>query len=270
MTKDNGEKNVLELQETTMGNHADWSKSEGVVNHREIDTIKLILNNSYFKTLAKDKIGIISPYRRQCNEITKELNWEIEAISTVHKMQGNEKDAIIFSTTANYINNFVDNPELINVAISRAKEKFILLTNGNKKQSKTGENKKSNNIEDLIEYIRYVNKDNINKEIRVESIFDLLYAQYKKEREKFLKNAAIISKYDSENIFYLLLSEVIKDYPGLDIVFQYPLNLLIKNKHLLKEFSDLMKFASNNWSHIDFIVYNKITKRPILAIEVDG
>jgi very-short-patch-repair endonuclease len=31
-----------------------------------------------------------------------------------------------------------------------------------------------------------------------------------------------------------------------------------------------MKFASNNWSHLDFIVYNKITKRPILAIEVDG
>jgi hypothetical protein len=161
-------------------------------------------------------------------------------------MQGNEKDAIIFSTTANYINNFVNNPELINVAISRAKDKFVLVTNGNKKQSKTGENKKSNNIEDLIEYIRYINKDNMNKEIRVESIFDLLYSQYKKERQKFLKNKTKISQYDSENIFYLLLSEVIKDYPFLEIAFQYPLNLLIKNKKLLEEFPDLMKFASNN------------------------
>ncbi len=270
MTKDNGEKNVLELQETTKGNHADWSKALGTVNHREIDTIKLILNDSYFQALAKDKIGIISPYRRQCNEINKDLNGEIEAVSTVHKMQGNEKDAIIFSTTSNYINNFVNNPELINVAISRAKDKFVLVTNGNKKQSKTGENKKSNNIEDLIEYIRYINKDNMNKEIRVESIFDLLYSQYKKERQKFLKNKTKISQYDSENIFYLLLSEVIKDYPFLEIAFQYPLNLLIKNKDLLEEFPDLMKFASNNWSHLDFIVYNKITKRPILAIEVDG
>jgi superfamily I DNA and/or RNA helicase len=161
-------------------------------------------------------------------------------------MQGNEKDAIIFSTTSNYINNFVNNPELINVAISRAKDKFVLVTNGNKKQSKTGENKKSNNIEDLIEYIRYINKDNMNKEIRVESIFDLLYSQYKKERQKFLKNKTKISQYDSENIFYLLLSEVIKDYPFLEIAFQYPLNLLIKNKDLLEEFPDLMKFASNN------------------------
>ena len=110
----------------------------------------------------------------------------------------------------------------------------------------------------------------MNKEIRVESIFDLLYSQYKKERQKFLKNKTKISQYDSENIFYLLLSEVIKDYPFLEIAFQYPLNLLIKNKDLLEEFPDLMKFASNNWSHLDFIVYNKITKRPILAIEVDG
>ena len=267
MTKDHGEKNVLELQETTKGNHADWSKVLGTFNPREIETIKLILKDGYFANLAKDKIGIISPYRRQCNEITKELNGEIEAISTVHKMQGNEKDAIIFSTAANYINNFVNNPELINVAISRAKEKFILVTNGNKQQSKT---KKTNNIEDLIEYIKYINKDYMNEEIRVESIFDLLYSQYKEERKKFLKNTNKISKYDSENIFNVLLIEVIKDYQFLDIAFQYPLKLLIKNKDLLKAFPDLMKFAANNWTHLDFIVYNKITKRPILAIEVDG
>ncbi len=267
MTKDHGEKNVLELQETIKGNHADWSKVLGTFNPREIETIKLILKDDYFANLAKDKIGIISPYRRQCNEITKELNGEIEAISTVHKMQGNEKDAIIFSTAANYINNFVNNPELINVAISRAKEKFILVTNGNKQQSKT---KKTNNIEDLIEYIKYINKDHMNEEIRVESIFDLLYSQYKEERKKFLKNTTKISRYDSENIFNVLLSEVIKDYQFLDIAFQYPLKLLIKNKDLLKPFPDLMKFAANNWTHLDFIVYNKITKRPILAIEVDG
>ena len=270
MTKDKGQKNVLELQQTTKGNHANWSKSEGMYNLREIDTIKLILKDVYFKNLDKNNIGIISPYRRQCNEITKELNGEIEAVSTVHKMQGNEKDTIIFSTTANYINNFVNNSELINVAISRAKEKFILVTNGNKKVSNTDETKKNNNIEDFIEYIRYINKNDMNQEIRVESIFDLLYSQYKKERQKFLKNKTKISQYDSENIFYLLLGKIIKDYSFLEIVFQYPLNLLIRNKHLLKEFPELMKFASNNWSHIDFIIYNKITKRPILAIEVDG
>ena len=58
-----------------------------------------------------------------------------------------------------------------------------------------------------------------------------------------------------------------KNYPFLD---KHPLKLLIKNKDLLKAFPDLMKFTSNNWTHLDFIVYNKITRRPILAIEVDG
>lgn len=270
MTKDKGEKNVLELQQTPTGNHATWTKSGGTSNLRETQTIKLILEDSYFKNLSKDKIGIITPYNEQCRKIKKELNDEIKDIYTVHKIQGNEKDTIIFSTTDNQISDFVNNPELINVAVSRAKNKFVLVTNGNKKQTKISDKKQTNIIDDFAEYIRYINKDNINIEIRVESIFDLLYSQYKNEREKFLKNATKISRYDSENIFYLFLSKVIKDYPGLDITFEYSLNLLIKDKTLLKDFPELIKFASNNWSHIDFIIYNKITKRPILGIEVDG
>ncbi|MDK2819800.1 MAG: DUF2726 domain-containing protein [Mycoplasmataceae bacterium] len=270
MTKDKGEKNILELQQTPIGNHATWSKLEGTSNLREIDTIKLILEDLYFKNMQKNKIGIITPYKRQCEKINDELKGEIEAVYTVHKIQGNEKDAIIFSTTDNQISNFVNNHELINVAVSRAKNKFILVTNWNKKQLKISEKQQTNIIDDLAEYIRYINKNNANMQIRVESIFDLLYSQYKNEREMLLKNSTKISQYDSENIFYLFLSKVIKDYPSLDITFEYSLNLLIKDKTILKDFPELIKFASNNWSHIDFIIYNKITKRPILAIEVDG
>lgn len=31
-----------------------------------------------------------------------------------------------------------------------------------------------------------------------------------------------------------------------------------------------MKFAMNEWTHIDFMIFNKLDKMPILAIEVDG
>ena len=31
-----------------------------------------------------------------------------------------------------------------------------------------------------------------------------------------------------------------------------------------------VKFATNSWTHIDFVIFNKMDKRLVLAIEVDG
>ncbi len=31
-----------------------------------------------------------------------------------------------------------------------------------------------------------------------------------------------------------------------------------------------IRYASNNNTHIDFLIYNEISKKPVLAIEVDG
>lgn len=52
-------------------------------------------------------------------------------VATVHKFQGREKDAIVMSTVDDTITEFSDDPNLLNVAISRAKQKFCLVVSGN-------------------------------------------------------------------------------------------------------------------------------------------
>lgn len=83
-------------------------------------------------------IGIISPYRRQANALKSHLQsvWQDfppGSIGTVHTFQGGEKSAIILSTrqcrpsdSLWFINR---RPNLLNVAVSRAKELFILVGN---------------------------------------------------------------------------------------------------------------------------------------------
>ena len=106
------------------------------------------------------------------------------------------------------------------------------------------------------------------EESNIYSVFDLLYKQYEKERLEYFKKHKRISKYDSENIMYNLLNKVLEDYNNLEFIFRYPLNKLIKDKTLLTE--EERKYASHPNTHVDFLIYNKISKIPLLVVEVDG
>lgn len=106
------------------------------------------------------------------------------------------------------------------------------------------------------------------EESNIYSVFDLLYKQYEKERLDYFKKHKKISDYDSENIMYHLLNKVLEDYKDLTFTFRYPINILIKDKTLLTE--EERKYASHHNTHIDFLIYNKISKVPLLTVEVDG
>ena len=54
----------------------------------------------------------------------------------------------------------------------------------------------------------------------------------------------------------------------LSRVCHYPLKRLIADDSLLTEEEKV--FASSELTHVDFLLYNSITKKPILTIEVDG
>lgn len=145
--------------------------------------------------------------------------------------------------------------------MSRAKKKLMLVVTGN-------EQTKERNITDLIEYIQYNNFE--VTESKIYSIFDYLYKQYSKERIAFLQKHKKISEYDSENLMFSLIEDIITDdkYSSLDVVCHFPLNMLIKNPELLNE--QECKYAMNPATHLDFIIYNRICKKPVLTIEVDG
>lgn len=107
-------------------------------------------------------------------------------------------------------------------------------------------------------------------ESKIYSIFDYLYKQYTEERRVYLQKHKKVSEYDSENLMYSLIEDIISanKYSSLDVVCHFPLNMLIKNPELLNE--QECQYAMNPATHLDFLIYNRIGKKPVLAIEVDG
>lgn len=251
MTTDANEKNVLKAITTPVGNHA-----KGRYNQREID---VIVNEIIPLCSDSDSIGIITPYNQQASEINKILGKDIA--STVHKYQGRECDTIIITLVDNYPTEFSDDANLLNVAISRAKKQLYIVTNGN-------EMPKESNIYQLIKYIQYNNFE-IEKS-NIHSVFDILYKEYTQERLNFESKNKIVSEYLSENIIFNLISDIVNKigFKNIDIITHYPLYILIANWELLNETE--ISFAQNQLSHLDFILFNRLSKQPICAIEVDG
>ncbi|WP_405328832.1 AAA domain-containing protein [Fibrobacter sp.] len=225
---------------------------ENNVNQKQIDAIV----QEVIPSLGPMNVGIISPYNKQCCELRKVIHGV--DISTIHKFQGREKDSIIFSTVDNVLTEFSGDPQIINVAVSRAKSKFVLVAS---KQ----EQPKGSILDDLIGYIQY----NAGKSVdsMVYSIFDVLFSP--KCCTNF-GNLEKISKYPSENIAYGMIRDVLKKCPSLDVFFEYPMNHLIRDFSKIVDNPALLNYAKHSSTHIDFLITNRISKTPVLAIEIDG
>lgn len=235
LSEDNGEENVLEVYVSFAGNHA-----RGHYNQREID--------------------IITPYNEQKAHLQNVVG-EIEA-DTVHKYQGREKDLIIIATTNNQSNEFIDNSKMLNVAITRAKKQLKLIV------SYDVCHKQNTNINDFIRYITYQSAKPI--ESKVYSIFDLLYKANTQARELYLKGKRRISQFDSENIAFAFIKDILQQdsYHSLDVLPHIPLAKVIKIDEALTQEEKL--YVQNPLTHFDFIIYHIMDKVPLLAVEIDG
>ena len=252
MTEDKGEENVLSAFKTVKGNHA-----IGHFNQREIDVVK----EEVLPTLADaGSIGIVTPYKNQVKAFNRHLN-HVKA-GTIHKYQGREEDAIIMSVVDNQISEFADDGKMLNVAVSRAQKRFCLVVTGN-------EQEKHSNIMDLLDYIAYNNC--MVTESKLSSIFDYLYEQYTEQRMAFLENHPQISEYASENLTYSLIGEVLASnaaYNFLKVLCHVPLRQVVKDTSMMS--AEELKYASNYNTHLDFLIINRVSKQPVLAIETDG
>lgn len=255
LTEDKGEEDVMKVYIMVKGSHA-----RGHYNQRQIDIIDKEIMPELKQKLSVDEIGIVSPYNEQKIRLQDSINNENIQIDTVHKYQGREKDAIIITTVNNKISEFIDDPKMLNVAITRSKRFLRLVVSRDICE-------KDSNINDLVKYIKYNNFEVI--ESNVKSIFDLLYKENRLARLQYLKNKKRISLFDSENIAYNEIENILKNnYNNLGIITHIPLFRILENKNLLNK--DELKYASHEWTHIDFVIYNKMDKKPSLAIEVDG
>lgn len=247
----------LVLCYTTEGNH-----SRNNYNQRQIDIITNEIIPKYNLCLDDNSLGIVTPYRNQTNALQQTFKGTTVKADTVDKFQGRENKVIILSTVDNEISDFTDNPNRLNVAISRAIEQLILVVSPQ-------EISKDKNISDLINYIKYNNLDVYDSKLY--SIFDYLYKCYEQRKREILAKQKRISKYDSENLMFAFINDILNKY----YKNQFEATPHVQLKTILKDTSLLacgreMQYALNNLTHIDFLIYKSIDNSPFLAIEVDG
>lgn len=255
MKKSVGEFAPIRVVRTVKGNHA-----RGTVNLRQIETI----TQEVLPVLEEQfsDIGIIAPYNDQVNALHDALKTTGRSYvaATVHKFQGREDDAIVLSTVDNQVKEFTDDPHLLNVAVSRAKKQFTLVVSANEQPD--------SNIQSLIDYIEYY--QGRAEESKISSIFDLLYEDYTRELLSFYSTHRRVSEFDSENLAYWAIHETIeeKGFKHVGILMHYPLRHLVTSASNLT--SEQSIYALHPWTHIDFLVYDTVTHKAKLAIEVDG
>lgn len=254
MTEDHDENNVLTMYRTVAGNHA-----RGHLNQRQIDVIKEEILPFLEREGYRD-IGIITPYRDQVKAVAAQLGPAYE-VATVHKFQGREKDAVVLTSVDDVIGSFVDDPNMLNVAVSRAVKALVVVMSQDPKNDET-------NYGDLARYIRYNNCEIIDSSVF--SVFDLLYRGYAQKRWEYLKKHKRVSEYDSENLLYSVIEKILQkeEFQKVGCAVHVSLVTLIRDYTPLNE--EERVYAKNPLTHVDFLLFNKMDKAPIAAIEVDG
>lgn len=268
MREDSGE-SALSLVMTAAGNHMRNYK-----NQREIESVLEAAESCGFlgESVSGEKrsIGFIAPYNRQVH-LAEEMMASDIVKNTIHKFQGRECDEIIFSTVLDKKTfsqrqiDFVDNAELVNVAVSRAKDKFILVTG----QDVFAKNNK--HIAALIRYIEYYAEEEQIRNSPVISAFDLLYAEFDRSLDKLAARLRPEdSRFKSEQIVAALLREILeeKEWKLLSFHKQIYVKQLVSDKAL--SFTDREIAYMNHRASCDFVLYYRVGKKPCAVIEVDG
>jgi len=256
LTENKIEREPLLVYKTIEGNH-----ERKRINLRQIDVIRQEIIPDLSLNLEDGSLGIITPYRNQTNVLQKAFEGLKVKADTVDKFQGQEKSVVILSTVDNEISDFTDNANRLNVAISRAIDQLIVIVN-------EGDSLKDKNIGDLVNHIEYNNFSIVKS--KVQSVFDYLFKSYRERRRAYLAKHKRVSDYDSENLFYGLLTKLLyeKQVHSLDVAVHVPLKLLLRDVSLLSESEK--NYAFNVNTHVDFLIYDRVSKVPKLIIEVDG
>lgn len=261
----------LVLYKTAEGNHmrrVTRGEKKGSYNQRELDvTVEEVLKNP---DLAEnhEKIGFVTPYRKQADKAAQLLSNDIQS-DTIHKYQGREKDVMIMSTVLDNTRDgqrglkFVDDPQMVNVAVCRAIRQFVLVTDHDLFS------KRGKDIGDLVRYIQYSTLDTHIVESNIVSIFDLLYRQYSSKLNRLKAKMNQNAQYQSEEALRVLLKEILLEPKNNR--YRFAQGMLLRNLLNTVDFltDEELRFV-NNRASLDFVLYNKQDKTCVLVIEVDG
>jgi len=267
MTEEN-EKSSIHL--INVKGYTEYSKvgSKSGFNNLEINAIL-----DYLKKLEKENfvgnIGIITPFRKQKelieDKIIKKPNqfYQNVSVGTVHTFQGHEKDLIIFSTVVSknakkgsimWLNRMW---RLLNVAMTRAKNKFILI----------GDEQTLLEIDGLLrELILYITKIGNKHMYRPITIFDTVkYTGYNYNSKSSIKS--LLNPYEKK--LYDAIKQTLSNKKKYEVYAKVRIADVINVDQY--KYKDLDKFSYGLKAHFDFVIIkDKNGSWPILAIELDG
>jgi AAA domain/Protein of unknown function (DUF2726) len=268
-----GAEQAMVLAPTVAGNHMRQHRDGGRSNQREVDVIVNEVIPTYCPGVPGAEIGVTTPYRRQVDKVADTLIAQVERFEeiqadTVHRFQGRQRVAMIMTTVLDETwrgrtgLRFADDPHLVNVAVSRAIRRFVLVTNNDMMPT-------SRHFRDLVDYIRYQTPGKEVAESAVISVFDLLYRDYSARLQPLAARVKDETRYRSEDIVWTVVHDILTEerYAHLFCVRQVLLrNLLPGLDGLTPEQEAYVRHRAS----IDFVVYNCVSSRPVLAVEVDG
>lgn len=225
-----------------------------IKNNISIEECNFIIND--IKDKKYEKVGIITPFRNQSQIISDALDEEklsnVE-VGTIHTFQGDEKDIIYLSLSITKNTNtkafdwVKNNKELINVAITRAKNKFILV--GNEKEIKT-RSEYTSDIQELIDYVKKNGNSIITKSSNYNYVNGNNYRSFDIESEK-----------DFFETFKLAIVNSIKN---IDLKSKVNVENIFSKEDIIK-YNKLFKKET-----FDLAIYDKIKQKYVMVVEYVG
>ena len=212
--------------------------------------------------MQRGDIGIVTPYRKQADGMAKDPTLAGIEVDTVHKYQGREKDAMVFVTKVANVTSFVDDANLVNVSVSRAKERLFLV-------AAPGLLEGDGNIAELARYISYQGGRHVQAD--KPTMFDLLYPGDEGDmrccetRAGAFEDGALSETIVEERLRALLAAEGMEGQVGF--VRNYPLKMIVpRGLSLTKAEAEFVKTRA----HVDFLFFRIVDKHPLAVLEVDG
>ncbi|MFA5692942.1 MAG: AAA domain-containing protein, partial [Acholeplasmataceae bacterium] len=247
--EDSLDEKALESININSANHPYRQRNTALL---EIDAIIKDIKEKGYKD-----VGVITPFRNQANLLEDFFKQEKinGTVGTVHTFQGDQKDIIYLSagiTRNSYEKSFdwiKNNQELINVATTRAKNKFILVSDEREIKRRSVI---KNDISELLNYVK-----NNGKEVTLS-----------KSNQTYFINGANFRNFDTEKEieFFETISHL------LTTADSYTLRSKVRIISLFNKYLDSTKYDFALKGEFDLVIFKNIGKNqiPVVVIELDG
>ncbi|RGY97928.1 DEAD/DEAH box helicase [Clostridium sp. AM58-1XD] len=210
-------------------------------NSREQETISQKIGDDVSHTF------IITPFRKQGEKLSR--RYGKQRCGTIHTFQGRGESEVWFSTVLNDTqeakrhlagNHNLFSRELINVAVSRAKDKFSMVADVEFFKQY------DENVANLIEYIETYGERIPDKTV---CLFDYLY------RQMPLYKAVGTIDNPFEEALWKFLKSYLPKLEHFECSMKLPLAAVVTDGNYLAQNPDVKRYIENH-AHLDYIIYD--------------